>query len=350
MDKIVPTDRRYKEIVNCSNRRRGCRWSGLLGKLREHCQECEFEDVNCTYCNTIFERRKLDEHQNMNPTQEKLLEGCPNAVIHCLFCKERHQRQNLKSHMNRNPSWEERYEGCRCIPVECKFCKVTVARQELKGHLNMESGGENQLQGCDKVQIACSFCGSMYERKKLKDHLNLRPTMENWKQGCDKAVVYCMFCKNQIARSQLGEHINIDPTPDTWLKGCDDADVKCIYCKEEFKRRQLKIKAKKMDDPLNDQHIRAVVATALIAKEKWYEIGFELKIDKKALDEFKATHKGSKEECFYEVIQTWLSSKQQKSWKILVKALNSSKVGLKDQAEAVKRSRYCMHNTVFLVY
>ena len=151
-----------------------------------------------------------------------------------------------------------------------------------------------------------------------------------------------MLCNTRIFHSQLDEHLNIDPTPDTWLKGCDNADVKCIYCKKEFKRWQLKIKAKRMDDQLDDQHFRAVVATMIIAKEKWYEIGLELNIDKKTLDQFKAIHTESENECFYEVIQVWLSSKEEKTWRILVNALCSRTVGLVDQAEAVKRSEYIM--------
>ena len=339
-DNIVPTDRRYNVIVDCPNKRRGCKRSELLGRLKEHRQVCKFEDVSCNYCNMVFERQNLDEHQNLNPTEDRLLAGCASAMIHCLFCQKRLKRQDLSSHMNRNPSWEDRDKGCRRTPVECKFCEVTFMREELKVHLNLESIGEDQLQGCDKAQILCSFCKeSTLERKELRFHFNLCPTKENWEQGCKNAVVHCMFCRNRVTRSQLGEHLNMDPTPDTWLEGCDVAEVRCIYCKGEFKRWQLKVKAKKMDDQLEYKHCRAVVATALIAKEKWYEIGLELNIDKKSLDQFKANHNGSVKECFYEIIRVWLTSNQQKSWKTLVRALRSSKVGLVHEAEDVERSK-----------
>ena len=268
-DKVVPTDCRYKEIVDCSNKERGCPWQGMLGKYREHRCTSEFEDIDCHYCNIKFERRNFVDHQNLKPTPKNFLEGCPNVNIPCLHCKKCHERQDIKSHMNQNPPWEDRYLGCQHTPVKCIFCKETFRQQELRGHLNLE------------------------------------------------------------------------PTRETWLRGCDYVEVKCIYCREMFKRYQLKVKAQKMDEQLNEEHIRAVVATALTAKEKWYEIGLELNIDKKVLDQFKKMHQGSVKECFYEIIHAWLSSEQRKSWKTLVKALHSQKVGLTQLAKEVERSKYC---------
>ena len=336
---IVPGDRRYYEPVACSNK--GCKWNGLYGIfINEHRKECDFEKVHCKFCNVLCERQRLNKHHNLNPTKETMMEGCSKAKIHCPFCRGRYERQNMKVHMNVNPAWDDREKGCDRTPLKCKFCKKTFERQQLEVHLNLNSTNESQLQGCDYVQISCNFCKELFERKQLRLHLNLCPTKDNWKQGCEKAIVHCPFCKSKIARHQLSEHLNMNPLPQNWLEGCDTAEVKCIYCREEFKRWQLKVKAKKMDVQLDDTHCGAVLATSFNAREKWYEIGLELKVDAKILDGFKAKHKGSADACFYETIKVWLASKEQKSWKTLVKALSSGKVGLLQEAKEVERSKY----------
>ena len=340
---LVETDKRYIERVNCNNRRKGCDWKGLNGKLRPHLEQCSYENVKCKFCKAVLERRHINNHQNLNPTEERLLEGCNNAEIQCTFCKRKYERQELNAHMNVNPSWEDRERGCQCTPIECKFCKKTVKRKELKEHLNLDSkNAEQQLQGCDLVQISCVFCNEIMQRKDMRVHINLRPTEANWHEGCDKAIVYCMFCKQKYSRAQLEKHINIHPTPQNWLDGCDVAELNCIYCNEKLKRWQLKVKAKKVENELDEKSCRVVVATSYIAKEKWYEIGLELNVDRDVLNQIKLKHKGKDavDKYFYEMIQEWLKSEQKKSWKTLITALRSSRVELIHVAKIVERSKY----------
>ena len=99
-----------------------------------------------------------------------------------------------------------------------------------------------------------------------------------------------------------------------------------------------------MENQLDEKNLKAVVVTSSIAKEKWYEIGLELKVDAKELDQVKAKYKGSANECFDETIRIWLESKERKSWNTIVDALR--RVGMQSEAKDVERSELLNYNLI----
>ena len=77
----------YGLQVYCTNKTKGCEWTGELGTLDKHC--------------------------NLEPEQEKVLEGCRFAEIKCIHCSEIIKRKQLCIHQN---------ELCSKRPFSCEYC------------------------------------------------------------------------------------------------------------------------------------------------------------------------------------------------------------------------------------
>ena len=79
------------------------------------------------------------------------------------------------------------------------------------------------------------------------------------------------------------------------------------------------------------------------ARTKWYNIGLGLHMNSTDLDAIKVKHRDDPDECFRELLSTWLKQRNT-TWDDLVKALKSPTVGFEELSETVqKRHLSCAH-------
>ena len=134
--------------------------------------------------------------------------------------------------------------------------------------------------------------------------------------------------------SALQYHLNSDDlTTDNWLEGCDYASVGCVFCKdEEIERHQYK---KKLSDTvLVDEDLADVLETVWLAKDKWYHLGLQLKVDSGTLDAIEKEERRN-EDRLRRMLITWLRANGKKSWQMLQDALRAKSVDHADVAEDV---------------
>ena len=72
-----------------------------------------FCTLNKEGCECIGELGEQDKHHNLEPEQEKVLEGCQFINIKYVHCSELIQRKNLSQHKN---------ELCSKRPFSCVYC------------------------------------------------------------------------------------------------------------------------------------------------------------------------------------------------------------------------------------
>lgn len=152
----------YEFKVSCSNRSRGCQWTGSLGQL--------------------------DHHLNLKPTKERELEGCQFVVIKC-SCFTSFMRYRIKDHKQNDclkrcyvcpycKSFEDTYgevitlhlPECGKVPVGCpnNGCQQTLRREMLDDHI---------ANFCPKTKVDCDFkcfgCGAKsLTRENHQKHIN----------------------------------------------------------------------------------------------------------------------------------------------------------------------------------
>ena len=74
---------------------------------------CIHATSGCTWTGKL---RQLNEHLNVNPSSEKLLEGCGNTEVKCIHCGHHLQRCQLIQHqVEECPDWPRAtYKGNHC--------------------------------------------------------------------------------------------------------------------------------------------------------------------------------------------------------------------------------------------
>ena len=144
--------------VQCSNKKQGCTWTGKLGDLDNHLNlhpqpesvmdGCAFTAVNCMHCSDVFQRTKIKVHQK---------EQCPKRSYHCEYCQ----------------IYEACYDDvtinhwavCSSKPVQCpNNCEISLPRQDLDNHITNE---------CLLTLVNCNFpgCDLKLPRKDMLEHL-----------------------------------------------------------------------------------------------------------------------------------------------------------------------------------
>lgn len=83
-DRLVNDKELQKEIqsleVFCTNKSKGCEWSGALRELSTHLETCGFVTIDCpNECGVKFERRFMDKHKK---------DDCAKRTTICEFCKK----------------------------------------------------------------------------------------------------------------------------------------------------------------------------------------------------------------------------------------------------------------------
>ena len=107
----------------------------------------------------------------------------------------------------------------------------------------------------------------------------------------------------------------------------------CVFCKdEEIERHQYK---KKLSDTvLVDEDLADVLETVWLAKDKWYHLGLQLKVDSGTLDAIEKEERRN-EDRLRRMLITWLRANGKKSWQMLQDALRAKSVDHADVAEDV---------------
>ena len=159
-DKVVHIlDKSFERNINelqvrCSNKQKGCKWSGELGDFKYHLnssQGCDYEEVKCSFdgCSTKVERRSLTEHMN---------DSCIYRPYTCEFCGHKDTFVEILHH----------HTNCDCYPLPCpnKCGATAIMRKYMKEHCS----------NCPLETVSCPFvdtgCSERYiQRKDLENHL-----------------------------------------------------------------------------------------------------------------------------------------------------------------------------------
>lgn len=137
--------------VACTERSRNCTWTGQVGELDAHTDECGFVDVRCPKnCGTELQRRLLDDH---------LRRSCPNRSYECQYCGHKDTyRVIVREHIPECPKY----------PVSCpNNCTAdTFKRQMLSNHI---------IQDCPLQQVDCEYkcfgCSAVVVRREVGKHM-----------------------------------------------------------------------------------------------------------------------------------------------------------------------------------
>ena len=150
----------YDFKVYCSHKSKGCGWTGEL--------------------------RELDNHLNINPSEESQFEGCHYTHIRCIYCSSKQgQRSVIQTHQTKE---------CPKRPFKCKYCN--------KYDSYYEDVAENHWPQCDDHPKPCpNKCGDKLSRRNIDDHIANK---------CPLAQVECDFkhagCKAKLLRKDVDKH------------------------------------------------------------------------------------------------------------------------------------------------
>ena len=219
-------DKRLKRMlsgykVHCTNESEGCGWTGELGEL--------------------------ENHLNLDPTQEKQLEGCQFVRVTCLYCFQPYLRSNIQTHQN---------EQCLKRPFSCVYCK------------NFDSTHEdvttNHWPECGYYPLQCPLgCGESIERRVYQRHVS---------DNCVLKCVECEFsqvgCDVKHPRKDMLAHLNNSLGHHMTLllknqgKLCEE--------NEQLKAKCVTLEAEKGQLAIEHAHLREKY-TELVSKQENYE-------------------------------------------------------------------------------
>ena len=141
------------KIVYCSHKPDGCDWTGRLVDLKDHLSpgkqnRCLYEKTKCLYCEELFLRNEIKEHE----------QKCPSKQIPCSYCKV------FKDTASRLESVH--YDTCPMYPVLCpNDCGAKIFRKNLEKHVNVT---------CPKTVMQCTFkcagCNAEMSREDMAEH------------------------------------------------------------------------------------------------------------------------------------------------------------------------------------
>ena len=127
-----------------------CSWTGKLGGLNHHLDDCQYVTVSCTKgCGVSFQRHCLAAH---------IAKSCPKRDFTCQYCGFKSTYEEVC-----NKHWPE----CAKYPLPCpNKCDIAkVQRGSLEQHLNE----------CPLQQVECEFCHAgcreKIQRKGLTEHM-----------------------------------------------------------------------------------------------------------------------------------------------------------------------------------
>ena len=139
-------------------------------------------------CEWVDELGQLDNHLNLTPLPEELLSGCQFSQVSCTFCSSMFQRRHINDHKSNK---------CPLRPYTCPHCN------DYSGVYEVVTGSHLEL--CDSYPIPCSSdgCEDRVPRLKLSQHLL---------EECTLAIVDCDFrsvgCDVRVKRKDLDAHLH----------------------------------------------------------------------------------------------------------------------------------------------
>ena len=152
-----------EKLVFCSNKKRGCTWSGELVKFE-------------------------GDHLNENPrAPDKLMDGCLYVQVLCSQCQRvKVERQEMINHMEKE---------CPRRMAVCTYCKVHRAAYEDISRIHHPV--------CQQIPVLCpKGCGAKPLRKNVETHV------ANW---CPKNPQPCPFhvvgCTKKLTGCQMERHL-----------------------------------------------------------------------------------------------------------------------------------------------
>ena len=149
----------YAFKVYCSNKKQGCQWVGELGQL--------------------------DNHLNLNPSQQNQLQGCQLSQIKCLYCSELFLRSDIDDHQNNQ---------CLRRSFNCEYCIMFKSTFEKVANHWLE---------CGSFPIPCTNkCGETLQRQNLESHIA---------NDCPQTIINCDFehvgCQVRLPRIDMPVHL-----------------------------------------------------------------------------------------------------------------------------------------------
>lgn len=287
------TDYIWKLDVSCINEHKGCQWRG--------------EDID------------LLKHLSLSSlTNDLEVKKCDFALVKCPECCVLLQRKDIKEHVE---------SSCRQRIVECpNNCGWSGEMQTVKQHVK---------EHCVLETVKCEHCEEVLPRKNYKGHTMVHQVCPNHAKGCE----WTGLCRD------IRLHLNATPDKCNCLNGCDFVEIKCPYCQQHFERRELKKKFTNMERPINSEDLRKLLALSTNAQDWWYYIGLELSIDADHLNTINEDH-GKAQNRYCQMLQLWLNSTPQTTWRQFVHALKAETVRRKDIAEKIERGMHNVSNIV----
>ena len=172
--------------VYCTMKEQGCSWTGELGGLSRHLNDCQYVTISCTKgCGASFQRCRLAAH---------IAKSCPMRDFTCEYCGFKSTYEEVC-----NKHWPE----CAKYPLPCpNKCGIAkVQRGSLDQHLNK----------CPLQQVECEFCHAGCKekilRKDLTEHMekNLQKHLSAFAKEKDKEI------KQLQSRLQNLENVTLLP-------------------------------------------------------------------------------------------------------------------------------------------
>ena len=154
---------------------------GLQRSLREFKVYC-----SNTGCQWVGELGQLDNHLNLNPSQQNQLQGCYLSQIKCLHCSELFLRFYIEDHQNNQ---------CPRRPFSCEYCKTfkSTYKKVATKHWAV----------CGSYPVLCTNkCGETLERQNLENHIA---------NDCPLTIITCDFqhvgCDVRLPRKDMPAHL-----------------------------------------------------------------------------------------------------------------------------------------------
>ena len=83
-------------------------------------------------------------------------------------------------------------------------------------------------------------------------------------------------------------------------------------------------------------HLRQVIEAVWDVRSKWHLFGIALGIDPYTLDAINVKLRGDPDTCLRDMLQQWLNSESQVTWKALIDALETKSVGFLWLAQSLR--------------
>ncbi|XP_015776101.1 PREDICTED: TNF receptor-associated factor 6-like [Acropora digitifera] len=143
--------------VKCKRNERGCDWIGELRDYEEHFgNTCPYEDVFCSRCNEIKQRKFLPEHA----TSE-----CSNRVVQCKYCVREFEFWRTEIHEG---------EECNLFPLDCpQQCGISkMPREKLGFHIKDD---------CLMTLVTCPYsdAGCTFHDKRINLQAHIKDSTED---------------------------------------------------------------------------------------------------------------------------------------------------------------------------